>query len=161
MYRWLGSDISIYLIYCCFVSVTVRWWGENHECTFYQVVSAWPHLASSLKMKIHFLPGFHPFIFFHPSGNWGFCLISAVYSSYESKSWETFENVNPDNALHLISQSTKEELLLKGKKTNPTNIECFTSLPSQFYYVPTVFSAHCFSCCISSCYWSQVEKNKH
>ena len=83
---------------------------KNHECTFQEVVSAWPHLALSFSMKIHFLPGFHPFIFSsHPSSNWAFHLTSTVYSSYGVKSWKTFENVKPDNELQLIPQSTKEK----------------------------------------------------
>lgn len=71
------------------------------------MLSAWPPLALSFSMEIHLLPGCHPFIFSHPSSNWGFHLISTVYSSYEVKSWETFESVDPDDELQLIPHSAE------------------------------------------------------
>lgn len=117
---------------------------KNHERTFQQMLSAWPPLALSFSMEIHFLPGCHPFIFSHPSSNWGFHLISTVYSSYEVKSWETFESVDPDDELQLINHSAEAkdsssfstDKNLKKRKPNPKNVKYLASIPLRFYYIP-------------------------
>lgn len=147
----------------------MRWWGKNHECTFQQVVSAWPHSALSFRTKIHLLPGFQPFIFLsQPSSNWGFHLRSTVYSSYKFKSQEINEDVNPDNELQLIPQSTKEKDSFrfstdKNCPQNPKNVPCL--------YIPSfmVLLCTCMTCSsvigsaaeLAVATWSQAEKTRH
>lgn len=100
--------------------------------------NSWMHLAAGGISLTSF--GFDEnssVIFFsHPSANWGFHLVSAVYSSCEAKSGETFDSVNSDHKLQLKERTPPDfqqtEVLTRINQSNQKAVKCLTQLLQQF-----------------------------